>query len=1363
MMKANVKQTRTRRSRAQMVAVAMLAFLCAARNITAQQPRWEDIGPPNAGGRVSAIGVDPSNVARVILGTPAGGLWHSVNGAAMWSGLTLWLASVPVSSLAIDPQNPGHIIAGTGRLSDNGAAEAGIGLLRSTDGGGSWSTQTTNFAGAFISSVLFWPGESQRVVVATDHGIRLSHDGGASFASAIEGHAVSTIAADPLNANVGYASARTGLLRSIDRGETWTLAAPWPLLAADIYGAGTSSVVVSTKTPGLLYATVQVLGTFNNTARALLLKSTDGGGTFTSLSVPAGFCPGEVSCGFAHALAIDPVNDARLLLGGERLYSTGNGGTTWQEVQGAPRGVHRILLRADGALIAGRFGVARLDAGWGNPVTRNAGLAIAGVTTLDFSTDAAPRLLASTEVGALEATLAPVAWRTVFGAGERVGPARYDPFQPARILASKAFGRLFRSEDRGITFSPVETGIDLTQRAAEFAPLTPGLNPGEWYTGRMQIFWSSNHGDTWGEFQPPGSPEVGLIAPSPVVSNRLYFATVTGGEIYKADGTTFEQLVISGEPNLRISQLFLDPLAQNRMYAAGTNTAERRGRLFKSSDFGATWIDITPPGLPPATSFLRDHYGAIYAGASDGIWRSANDGFSWARFNDGLFAGGVSTLARAAGWLYAGTTGRGVHRIRELPLVSIEAVPAGGRFLVDGVEVAGPYLAYWPVGTSHTVAPALISNTTTREEFLGWLDGGPATRTVTGVDANSWLMATIKRSFRLQAPVSTGGTVELSPASPDGFYAERSTVLVVPVPRPDYRHSGFMGDPSGHDGLMAFAVMDRPRSVTATFEPLRITVASTPLPVTLTVDGVNYPAPSTFQWPAGSTHTLSVPELLGTELYSPVLAFDRWSDLRARTHSITVTRDTFVTDFTASYISTQRGIQVPGRGARTIRTTGLSDNPRLAAMRLTPQSGAAPRALQFVRGVVGDVTTELALVPSAARPWSDTVVQQAIDGPAGRVRIAAFNPHATATTLGVLLRDASGQAQAAKLDAITVPPNGHLTVWLDELLPLPPSFTSLLTLIGSQPLITSVQSMRGNPRETFVRDPIMLVPFVPGQSGVPVDARVQVAMLSPQTSHRLMIVNTGFSALSGVVAFRTSAGAPQILALSTGSASSVSYSLAPGAFTTLEFMSPSGAAGALPTLYAAVTPAAGQPAPMLQMEEIHTTGSVGGVATTLPRALPPSAAGQTFIVPVDRRERETGLVFTNTSAFSVNIKVLNRTLDGFDVGQGNVNIAPGAQVVIASDALPAPVAADFAGQIVVQANIPLHAVGFLRKVNARGEEILAGFPALTDELQPATSAFAIDGDSWRSEWWFINRSDAAVAARLFYYGLNGETVYFPVQ
>ena len=1343
---------------------ALFVLLLARLDADAQQPRWEDIGPPNAGGRVSALAIDPSDPSRIVLGTPAGGVWHSVNGATSWTGLTLWLGSVPLSALAIDPGNPQHIIAGTGTLDDNGATQPGIGLLRSLDGGVSWSMHTSTFAGAFISSIVFWPGDAQRVLVGTDHGIRVSIDGGASFAPMIEGHAVSAIAADSLNPTRVFASARSGLLRSDDRGETWTRLTPWPLLESDIFGAGATAIAVSAVTPDVLYATVQVLGTLNQTARALVLKSTDAGQSFTSLSVPSQFCPGEVSCGFAHALSVDPQNDARLLLGGERLFTSGNGGATWQEVAGAPRGVHQIEVRPGGVFIAGRFGVARLDAAWTAPALRNTGLAIAGITSFDISNETTPRLLASSaESGTLLATLEPPAWQTVFAPGERVGPARFDPFEPLRIFASKSYGRLFRSENGGMSFTPVESGLDLSQPAAEFAPLASSLHPGGWYTGRMQVFATANHGGAWTEFQPLGFPEVGLIAVSPVVPDRVYFATVNGGELYKADGTTFDRLVVSTEPNVRINQLFLDPHAQNRMYVAAANTSERRGRLFKSADFGATWTDITPAGLPPATSLLRDSYGAIYVGASDGVWRSANDGFSWTRFNEGLFAGGVNALARASGWLYAGTTGRGVHRVRELPLVSIEAVPGGGRFIVDGVEVGGPYLAYWPPGSTHTIAPALVNTATTREEFLGWLDGGPATRTITSVDANSWLLATIKRSFRLQASGSSGGgSVELFPASSDGFYAERSTVFVVPVPAPDYRHTGFTGDPSGHDGVMAFAVMDRPRSVTATFEPIRIRVNSEPTPVTLTVDGANVTAPATFQWAAGSTHSLSVPELIGSELYAPVLAFDQWSDLRARTHSVSVTRHTFDTDFTASYISTQRGVQLPGRGTGALRTTGLSDNPRLAALVLSPQSGAAPGTMQFVRGVVGDVTTEFAVTPSEARPWTDIVVQQDVDGPAGRLRVAAYNPHATSVTLGVLMRDETGQAQAARADAITIPPSGHVTAWLDELLPLPPAFTSLLTLIGSQPLVISVQSLRGNPRETFVRDPIMLVPFVAGQSGVPLDARVQVALLSPQTSHRLTIANIGFSSLSGVIAFRTVAGQPLVLDLTTGPASSVPYALAPGAFTSFVFESPSGAAGSLATLYATVTPSVGQPAPMLQMEEVRETGSVGGVPTRLPRAVPPSTAGQVFRVPVDRTQRETGLVFTNTSAFPVNVRVLNRTLAGFDVGVGDINIAPGGQAVVSSDALPQPVSPDFKGQIVAQTNLPVHAVGFLRVVNGRGEEILAGFPALTEAAQPLTSALALDGDSWRSEWWFVNKSDTPLATRLMYYGLDGRTVYFPI-
>ena len=66
-----------------------------------------------------------------------------------------------------------------------------------------------------------------------------------------------------------------------------------------------------------------------------------------------------------------------------------------------------------------------------------------------------------------------------------------------------------------------------------------------------------------------------------------------------------------------------------------------------------------------------------------------------------------------------------------------------------------------------------------------------------------------------------------------------------------------------------------------------LTVATAPGGLTVTVDGTNYTAPVTFDWPAGSLHSLAAP--------SPQLAgdghsrssFAAWSDGGAQSHSVT--------------------------------------------------------------------------------------------------------------------------------------------------------------------------------------------------------------------------------------------------------------------------------------------------------------------------------------------------------------------------------------------------------------------------------------------------------------------------------------------
>ncbi len=278
----------------------------------AQEPGWEEIGPSSVGGRVSALEADPRDPRHLVVGTPAGGLWRSADGGQVWQTLAPWLAATPLSAVAISPVDSNVLIAGTGTLSDGGSVSPGIGLLRSADGGTSWTVAGALGAGLYVSAILVDDADPSRILVATDTGVKLSTDGGTGFAATLEGDAVSMLVRDPLSAGTVFASGRGGLYRSDDRGSAWVRTAEWPLLASDTFGVGTTKVTVSAKTAGLLYATIQVLGDLNRTDRALLLRSRDGGKTFEELAPPP-FC---TSCGFAQSVALDPLDDARILLGG---------------------------------------------------------------------------------------------------------------------------------------------------------------------------------------------------------------------------------------------------------------------------------------------------------------------------------------------------------------------------------------------------------------------------------------------------------------------------------------------------------------------------------------------------------------------------------------------------------------------------------------------------------------------------------------------------------------------------------------------------------------------------------------------------------------------------------------------------------------------------------------------------------------------------------------------------------------------------------------------------------------------------------------------------------------------------------------
>lgn len=135
----------------------------SVQSSTASGNTWQPLGPaavqtPNFGlvsGRVSALALDPSDATgnRLYVGTTGGGVWVANNAAVSTPSSILFTpltdtvaalggapdASISIGAITVQPGETGVVLAGTGDPNDLLDSYYGAGILRSTDGGNTWS------------------------------------------------------------------------------------------------------------------------------------------------------------------------------------------------------------------------------------------------------------------------------------------------------------------------------------------------------------------------------------------------------------------------------------------------------------------------------------------------------------------------------------------------------------------------------------------------------------------------------------------------------------------------------------------------------------------------------------------------------------------------------------------------------------------------------------------------------------------------------------------------------------------------------------------------------------------------------------------------------------------------------------------------------------------------------------------------------------------------------------------------------------------------------------------------------------------------------------------------------------------------
>ncbi|HEV3081146.1 MAG TPA: FG-GAP-like repeat-containing protein [Gemmataceae bacterium] len=151
-------------------------------------------------GKVTSITVDPRDTTgnTFYIGSDNGGVWKTTDGGNDWTPLTDYITSptfgnVPaaISSVALDIGNPQIVYAATGVADNTSASQPSLGILKSLDGGKTWSVVGHDvFNGARISKLQVSPADAngpERVYVAvamggqSGAGVYRSDDGGATW------------------------------------------------------------------------------------------------------------------------------------------------------------------------------------------------------------------------------------------------------------------------------------------------------------------------------------------------------------------------------------------------------------------------------------------------------------------------------------------------------------------------------------------------------------------------------------------------------------------------------------------------------------------------------------------------------------------------------------------------------------------------------------------------------------------------------------------------------------------------------------------------------------------------------------------------------------------------------------------------------------------------------------------------------------------------------------------------------------------------------------------------------------------------------------------------------------------------------
>jgi photosystem II stability/assembly factor-like uncharacterized protein len=541
--------------------------------------RPSDAWTRHTGGSTRMVDIDRSGGTAVALRSN-GNVYRSTDGGASWTAITTSGGSVD-STISLATTQDAWVTT-TGPTVQRGA--------NVTSGPVTWSATATNPG---MASTLGVTASSNLVawVVGSGGGIASTINGGASWTT----HASPTTAAltgiSRLDANSLVTWGGNGLVVATSNGTTWrditipggpTINSVWPL---------SDDAMVAVTSGGGIYTTANAT---NVTPTWTQREAT------THLSI--------------EDVAFQSASNGIAVGHDGVMLTTTNGGTTWarDDLDTSLTG-HAITTTAAGAYVVASAGTGILrttDSG------ANWASVLAGwrpsLFDVAMTTDARGWAVGS-DGTVQRTTTAGTTWtpQTSSTTADLFGVHAFDPL---RAVAVGRDGTVVSTSDAGVTWTVRASGVVVDLRAID------GTTTGTaWAVGENgTIIRTDDHGTSWRTQSTAANVSLLTVA---VVDGTRAVAFGQGGAYRTSNGTSWSSIVLpTGASGVRASTALRD---------TSTIGYSAAGYFVRSTDAGATWSLVSPPGTiyPNGMSFVTPS--RIVAISMNSLQHSTDGGATW--------------------------------------------------------------------------------------------------------------------------------------------------------------------------------------------------------------------------------------------------------------------------------------------------------------------------------------------------------------------------------------------------------------------------------------------------------------------------------------------------------------------------------------------------------------------------------------------------------------------------------------------------------------------------------------------------------------------------------------------------------------